>query len=274
MISLLNGASNLVFDLWLGAFRFLPPTLQAASLGLPAAALALLVYRYVSNQRGIRAARDKITAHLLELVLFQDDLRVSLRAQGSILRYNLIYVGHALLPMAVMLVPFVLILVQVESRFAYRGLAPGDSVILSVRADDEAPMSQRPVSLVLPPGVVRETPPLRVDALHEIRWRLRGETPGQHRIVIHLDQTQVEKRLVVGPDTTTLERASYRSTDLNTLLYPLEPALPRDGPIAEVELDYPRARGSFWGLSSASWALVGTSLLFGFGLRRLFGVVF
>jgi hypothetical protein len=39
-------------------------------------------------------------------------------------------------------------------------------------------------------------------------------------------------------------------------------------------MTYPRSRGVFAGLSSASWILFGATLVLGFALRRAFGVTF
>ena len=74
-----NQALNVLFDALLWPVSWLPGSGQAAWLGLPAAVLALLVFRWVSDQAGIERAKDRIKAHLLELFLYRDDFRVSLR---------------------------------------------------------------------------------------------------------------------------------------------------------------------------------------------------
>ena len=44
-----------------------------------------VVFKYTSNQRAIKRARDDIKAHLLALKLFKENTRVIFRAQGRIL---------------------------------------------------------------------------------------------------------------------------------------------------------------------------------------------
>ena len=62
---------------------------------------------------------------------------------------------------------------------------------------------------------------------------------------------------------------AYRASDMRTLLYPRVAALPSDGPVASLAIDYPRARGEFAGLSSTSWMFFGMVMVFAFALRRL-----
>ncbi len=274
MWPIVNQIVSLLFDVLLWPVSGLGAGWQALLLGIPAALLALLVFRYASNQAGIEREKDRIKAHLLELRLYKDDFKVSLLAQWGILRHNMAYLGHALLPMAVMIVPFVLILIQVESRFAFRSLEPGEAALLTVTLDSDEPVSQLPVELRLPADLVRETPALRIDQSDEVVWRVRGEQAGVHEIVIAVGDDEIRKRVVVGANGTWVATDLYRASDWGTLLYPQEPALADDGPARALQLSYPRALGEFAGLSTASWILFGSSILFGFALRGVVGVTF
>lgn len=269
-----NHAVTLLFDALLWPVSGLPAGWQAFWLGVPGALLALYVYRLVSDQEGIQRAKDRIWAHVLEMRLYKDDFLVSLRAQGSIFRHNMVYLGHALLPMAVMIVPFILMLVQIESRFAYRGLEPGEEALLTVRLDGDQPVSQIPVELRVPAGLERSTPALRIDETGEVVWRLRALEAGLHDLGIAIVDEEVHKQVAVDSDGTWVATDLYRAGDWLTLLYPQEPALSSDGPIASIQLSYPRASGEFAGLCTATWIFFGSSMLFGFLLRGLVGVTF
>lgn len=275
MWTAVNRALNAVVDVWLWPVQGLGAGWQIAVLALPATVIALLVYRLISNQAGISAQKDKIKAYLLELLLYKDDLRVTLAAQGRIFNHSLRYMGHALLPMAVMLAPFLLIMVQVESRFAFQGLEPGDSVILSVAVDTtQQRVQQTDYQLELPAGLTVETPPVRVAATGEVLWRIRAGAAGDHVATIRSAGNAIEKHIQVGAQYTRLAPSLYQSSSLLTLGYPAEPALAADQPMTRVSLEYPRARGEFAGLSSASWLLFLYSILFGFALRGIVGVTF
>ena len=65
-----------------------PPSGRWSCSRVPGALFALAIYKAISNQAAIRDAKDKIIAHLLELRLFRDDLRVLLRAEGRRVRQH------------------------------------------------------------------------------------------------------------------------------------------------------------------------------------------
>ena len=81
---------------------------------------------------------------------------MTMRAQGKILRHNLTYLRHALVPMAVMIGPFVLMLIQVESRFALRSLVPGEATTLTVAVDGDERVSALATGLRVPDGLAHD----------------------------------------------------------------------------------------------------------------------
>jgi hypothetical protein len=268
-----NGAVNAAVEGWLWAFNGFPAWVQFCALALPVTVLALLVYRYASDQNGIRAVKNSIKAHLLELRLFKDDLGVTLRAQGQILKSSVLYAGYALAPLAIMLIPIVLILIQVESRYAFRPLQPEESTLVEVSVDSATPVSELPAALLLPTGIVGETPALRLDDEQKILWRVRAQRAGEYDMRIRVGDQEFPKKIVVGSEGL-VSPAIYAADDIRTLGFPLERALQRDSVVSAVEVSYPRSRGVFAGLSSASWTLFIASLVLGYALRGLFGVTF
>ena len=117
------------------------------------------------------------------------------------------------------------------------------------------------------------TPALRADASSEIYWRVRATTPGLHNLKVHVGEEQAD-RIVNAEGSRGVMSMAYRSSDMRTLLYPRVTALPPDGAVASLAIDYPRARGEFAGLSSTSWLFFGMVMLFAFALRRFFDVSF
>lgn len=274
MWSLVNDVLNVAFDAWLWPFHGLSAIWQIIALALPATIFSLLVFRYASNQDGIHSAKNKIKAYLLELRIFQDDIGVTLRSQGHILRYTALYMRYTLAPMMIMIVPFILVLLQVESRMAFRSLEPGEQAIMAVTMDLQVPVSQVDYEISLPDGLTKETHPVRIDSTGEILWRIRAQKTGSYRAAFSIDQQEFEKLVVVGGQQARLAPSVYRANDIRTIGYPAEPALASDQPVASVAITYPRARGEFAGLSSASWLLVLFTLVFGFALRGVMGVTF
>jgi hypothetical protein len=269
-----NNAMNGAFDIYLWPFQSLPVSVQVLALAIPPTIVALLAFRYTSNQAGITRAKNLIKAHLLELRLFKDDLRVLLQAQGRVLLNSLRYMRFGITPMLVMIVPFLIILVQVESRFAYSAVSLGEPVILTVTVDRTTAVSELVTDLVLPPEVRSETPALRIDSSGELYWRVAAQRPGTHRVGISIGGQTVTKQIVVGTAVGRLSPAIYRGNDWRALAWPGEPSMATDAIPESIRVSYPRGRAEFAGLSSASWLLFGQCLVLGFLLRRFFNVTF
>jgi hypothetical protein len=267
--TVVNAPFNALF--WL--VQWLPPQWQVVVLALPGALFALWIYKLVSNQDAIRDAKNKIIAHLLELRLYRDDLRVLLGAEGRVFLNIGRYLGHSLLPMALMLPVFLLMLIQIESRFAFRGLAPDEQALVTVGVVSDGPVSHLPVRLDAGDGLTVATPALRADASSEIYWRIRAVKAGIHDLKLHVAGEQAD-RVVRADAAAGAMSTAYRANDMRTLLYPLVAALPSGGPVASLAIDYPRARGEFAGLSSTSWLFFGMVMVLAFALRRFFDVSF
>lgn len=267
----MNGVSNALFGALLGLAQLLPEWLAGALFGALCAPFALLVFRYTSNQAAIERTRDRIQAHLLELRLFGDDLRLALRAQRHILRDNLAYLARAALPALVLAGPFTLALVQLEARYALRPLAPGEHGIVRVELREDTVASAQRAEIRVPRGLTLETAALRKDQAREIAWRVRADLPGRYLVEIRLGDQVYERRVLVDGARSALARRVCASGDVATLLAPSERALPAAGPVRCIEIDYP-ARSVALGLSDAAWWFLGGSLALGFALRRPMGV--
>ncbi|MGH8559322.1 MAG: hypothetical protein ACRESZ_18125 [Methylococcales bacterium] len=135
-----------------------------------------LVFRHASNQDAIRREKDKIKAYLLEIRLFKDDLGITLGAEKKLFKHSLAYMGHCLVPIRIMIVPFALILAQVESRFALKSLETGQETILSVTLDPAKSVMTSRVALELPPGLSQTSPAMRIEQSGQILWRIISPT--------------------------------------------------------------------------------------------------
>ncbi|MBM4196647.1 MAG: hypothetical protein FJ197_06020 [Gammaproteobacteria bacterium] len=264
----LNAGTNALGSAWFGLIAGLPAAWQIAATAVPLTVFALLVFRFASDQAGITHAKDQIKAHLLELWLYKDDPGVLLRAQGRVVLHSLAYLGYSVVPLALMLVPVALLLVQVEARHAWRPLAPGEGAIVTIAIESQGAVSLRGS------GVVVETPALRLDDRGEVLWRVSGAGSGPQQVEFDVAGNTVARRVLVGDGMPPLAPVVYRADDWRTLGSAVEQALPAGSPVASVTVDYPRARGEFIGLSSASWLLFGFTLLLGFALRGVFRVTF
>ena len=270
----INSVLNTLFDLLCAPLARLNPWWAMAFLSLLTGLLMLLVFRFTSNQQGIRRTKDRIKGHLLEFRLFKDSLGVTLQAFGNILVQNLRYLGHALKPLLVMIIPLLLILAQLNARFGYRPLRPGEQVLLKVKLARETNPLDLDMSIVPSSGFTVETPPLRIEEESEIDWRLRAVEPGRHGIVLRWPGQSVVKTMDIGPPgLSPLAPLTTNREFFNQLFNPADRPLPKSVPLDSIELMYPGRSLRFLGMN-IHWLLAFfvLSLIFGFSLKGLFKV--
>jgi uncharacterized membrane protein (DUF106 family) len=268
--SLLTG----LFDALFFPFRSLNPWWAMIFISLLTGLLMLFIFRLTSNQAGIRAAKDRIKAHLLEMRLFKDNLRVTLGSQRQILAANLRYLGYSAKPMLVMIVPLVLILVQLNFWFGYEPLAVGEPAILKVRLVGQASPMKTDLQLQAPPSIRIETPPLRLEGERETEWRIRPQAAGMARLTISAPGVIYEKSVFAGgASLSRLTPVRVKRNFLDELFHPGEGALAAGGPVQSIEVVYPARRLPLLGLR-LHWlvAYFALSIVLGFALKRPFKV--
>jgi len=173
---------NHLFDILIWPFRSLHPFYSLTVFSLLTTVFTLVVFRYASDQPAMRRIKDRLQAHVLEVRLFPDQLPVVLRAYLRLLAGVLIYLRHSLKPLALLILPLLLILVQLEAHFGRLPIRVGDNFLLKARLSEIAALGQ--VSLRLPQGLRSTAPALHIPDMREIDWRIQAELPGRHRAEI------------------------------------------------------------------------------------------
>jgi uncharacterized membrane protein (DUF106 family) len=236
--------------------------------------LMLIIFRYTSNQEGIRKVKNKIKAHLLELRLFKDSLALSLKTQGNILRNNLKYIGHSGKPLLVMIIPLILILIQLNFWFAYQSLKLGEATILKVKLKEGQNILDLDLSVEAPPSLAIETPPLRIEEEEEINWRLRAKEKGLHSLTFKINGQSFEKKVAVDQKPLTqISPLKVQRNFIDELFNPGESPLPRNLPVKSIEVKYPAKNMNLFGWH-LHWiiAYFALSIIFGFALKGVFKV--
>ncbi|HOW85321.1 MAG TPA: hypothetical protein P5119_08255 [Candidatus Aminicenantes bacterium] len=269
---------NLVFGGIVGAvlwpFRTLSPWAGMVAVSFLTALLMLEVYKLTSNQAAIRRAKDLIKAHLYEMRLYKDDMRITLGAQRAILKANLSYLAANLKPLAVMIVPLVLILAQLSVWYDRAPLRPGQETLVKARLEGTADPVGAGLDLEVPPGLEITAPAVRIPDLHEVVWRIKAVAPGSGRLTVRSGGTALGKAVVVGDGP--LRRVSAiasRGSFSKRVLYPGEGPLPAGSPVRSIEILYPAGRLAAFGLN-VHWliAYLVLSIVFGFAFKGVFKV--
>lgn len=275
-MSFVNALLRPAFDLLLAPFAGWPPIVSLVVVSLLTAILMLVVFKHTSNQDALAAVKRKIHAGLFEIRLFNDDLRAIMRAQAEILRHNLTYLRLSLVPMVWILPPLVLVIAQLQFHYGYEGLRPDEATLLKVDLKPEAVRAgERPsVVLDLPPGLGAQTEDVWLPAESQVAWRLAAHEEGDYEVGVAIDGAPpVTKTVRVTPRTVRLSPIRVDPSFLSQLIYPAEAAVPADGPIQSIHLDYADREISVFGLGM-HWLIpfFVLSIAFAFALRGWFKV--
>jgi len=272
-MTILNTILNTIFRWLLYPFETLSPWVGLVVTAALTSVFMLWVFRLTSNQAGLSAAKRRIHAGLFEMRLYQDDLRALFAAQREVLRFNLTYLRHTLKPFAWLILPVVLILVQLDLRYGYKSLEPGQAALVRVRFAESIAFAPGELRLEVPEGLRVETRPLRIPHEQEVDWRIRAEEVGAYRISVVAGEESFVKEVLVGP--RLVPRSPRRGSGwLDALLYPSEPAFAGDASVRSIEITYREERFTLWGFRM-HWMVpfFVLSVAIAFALRKPFKVV-
>ena len=238
--------------------------------------LMLLLYKWSTDQEAIVAARRVLTGRIYEMGLYQDHLGVLMKIQRDLIVANLRYLRRSLPALAVIVLPMVLILVQMEGRFGHRPLRPGETTLLEATVAADRTDLLDTIALSADGGVTVETPPVRDYAAGTAVWRLRADTAGRHAVAVRFaGAPAVTKEIVVGGGLPRLAEVREHESLGRVLLNPAEAPLPTGSPVARIDVDMPSRRLDYAGIET-DWliALIVFSLATGLAVKDLLRVRF
>lgn len=288
-MSAFNTVFSKFFDLVLYPFHKMSVWIGMLLISLLTGLLMLVIFRYASNQEGIKNTKDKIKAHLLEIRLFSDNLGVTMKAQGNILRANLKYMGYAFKPLLIMIIPLILILIQMNFWFGYNSLSPIEPFLVKIKLEKGYNPMEVDIQLETPPALTIETLPLRIVEDNEINWRMSAKETGTHELQIHVAGHTLSKKVTVDKAAadkplSKLSPKKLKGNAVEILLHPAEAPIDKSIPIKSVEITYPERLMSVLGLTIPSFSLFGSlvpswlivffilSIIFGFAFKGIMGV--
>jgi hypothetical protein len=238
-----------------------------------AAGFAMLwAFGQFSDQARIENAKRKVRAHLYAFRLYSDEPALIFRAQKQLLLWNGRYLGLMLRPMAVTIIPMVILLMQLDGVYGRRPLAPGEAAIVTVQLDNRSDLSRIMPSLD-GRAVAVETPPVRIPEEHQVCWRVRATGAESGTVLLHIPGLGVAKEVQSGPALGYVPERRVASL-LEWFRYPGERTLP-GGAVQWIEVSYPPADLDVFGFA-VNWLVwfclvsILTMLLF----RKRFGVTF
>ena len=262
-----NAALSALFEWLLRPLSGLPPVASLAVVSLGSAVVMLLVVRRTSDQQALGRVKRQIHASLFEMRLFNDDLRAILRAQVELLRHNGTYLRLWLAPLLWMIVPLVLVIAQLQSRYGYDGVEPGRPAL--VTAHLRSTSAPGAASLESTAGVRAESEAVWFPAAQELVWRVRPEAPGDYELRLNIGGQTVTKTMHVSTRVARRSPSRLEAGFINQVLNPAEPPLPAGSPISAITVGYAERGVSVFGWR-LHWMIVFfvLSMVFAFALRR------
>lgn len=280
-MSAINSAMTSIFGLIWAPFEGMNPWIGLTLLGVVFGILALLAMKYCSNQARIVELKDRYKGHVLAIKLFRDDLGVVISSLLHTLRLIGFYLGHQLRPMAVMMIPFVLIFAQMQMRLAYSPLPVGTETMVSVELSAQRPGEDVEVVAELPVGVELAGKPVRIPARKMVVYRLKVTAPGRHELRFQAGAETVTKSLHVGlaDDGTPMVSPVRSASFMDLLLFPTEPTFEANSGFSKIALSYPVRPLPFLGIDWSFGMELGMGITFviislvaAFLLKGAFGV--
>lgn len=248
----LNAAANFVGGVLLAPLTAVPGWLSATIVAAATGVLLLWVFKHTSDQNRVKAARSTISANLFALRLFKDSTPVTLRAQGRVFGGAFRLALLALIPMAVMTLPVLLVLGQLSLWYQHRPLHEGEEAVVTVALNKSAAASN--VTLEPAEGVEVLSGPVRVRSKDEVCWNVRATKPGQRSLAIHVGYKAYTKDLAIGTGTMRVSPRRPAWDWADVLMNPAEPPLQPTDAVRAVDIQYPH-RADGWASSADSWVI-------------------
>jgi hypothetical protein len=269
-------ALNKAYGLLFSPFENRDPIWLMLWLSVLTAVLVLLVYKYLSSQEAIRAAKDRVRSHILEIRLFQDDPVLMGRAVRAALRANLTYLRLNMRPFLIVFAPLFLLLVQMEARFGYRPLLPNESAVIRSVWRSTVAVDQGPSPSLIPgDGLTLQSPPVRIRERNEIDWKIRADRMGTNGFVLETTTHSLPLQVLVSEGLLPISPRNVRQGSLDGIWHPASQPLPPEGDLLSVEVGYPRRDFHLLGAKMHwIWPFLILSLLAGYLLKGVFRVQF
>ena len=271
---ILNNVLNFLFGLLYTPLRWLGPSWSIIGISCLSGTLLVWIFGKASNQAAIKRTRNRLSAELIALRLFKDDLRVFFGIQFQILAWTLRYLRHSLVPMMIVMAPIILILIQLNLHYGSRPLRVGEQTLVKVKLRDLSPLARGAgISLEAPANLKIETPGVRIEEMKEVCWRVRGASPGRFDLIVSDGSMPVKKNAAVGGPWEGVSSIRTRAHWLTSLLQPGEAPIPSHSSIASIEIVYPELDIFILGWR-INWLILFLvlSLGFGYALKRVLGV--
>lgn len=270
LFSILNPIANAIgrvtFDV-LGVFpKWASLTVLSALLGV----VMLFAFKYLSNQRAIGRVKDDISANLLALKLYKDELRVTALSQLRLLWAVLRLQRYVLTPVLILLLPMLLMLGQMGTYYQWEPVRVNETVLLRVQLVPQT--AGAGIELAASDSVRIDAGP--VASHSDVVWRLTPLAGGNHVVTVTAGDQRYSKVVSCGDAVSRVSAMRPAGNWTSQLLHPMETPIPTDARIRAITLE--QAKASSWFCGGDYWvvSLFVVSMIAALLLKPFVGVRF
>ena len=276
-----NHAATAIFNALLMPFEAIGPMTALILVSGIFGVIALIVFKQISWQDGIRGTKDKIKGNMIAIRLYQDDLGIVGKSVGKVFLRNFQYLGLNFGPILPLFIPFTLVAAQFVVRYAFdpievtqleeeelAGLQSGKGTMIEVQMKKGSEGDAMKLTLQYPEGIRAVSPLVRNAHLGVAFQEVVATESVNGEIDILVDGRSVgTKRIVAGDERTRLMQPERVSSFWLSWLWPAEDTFAGDNPIESIQFEYPE-RDIPWMLDGP----IGVILMF-FLASVVFGVL-
>jgi hypothetical protein len=246
-----NRIVSALFDVLVLPFEWMGDIVALIAISGVFGILALLLFKRISWQAGIKATKDKIKGHMIAIRIYQDDLRIVFGSVLKVVGRNFQYLALNFGPILPLFVPFVLIAAQLVVRYAFdplpvveesvaRARLPGRGTMLEVRLKHGRESEVRDLDVQFPAHLLALSPVGRNarDGLAVVEFAAVAPGTGDIQLVIGGSPVG-SKTVVAGAEAPPKMQPERVSSFFASWLWPAEPTFPPDSPIESVKFAYP-----------------------------------
>jgi hypothetical protein len=262
----INALVTKVFDLGLAAIEWAGVQVSLVVVSGIFGILALIAFKHISYQRGIKATKDKIKGHLIEIRIYQDDIGVASKAIAKVLLRNAQYVAYNFGPFVPLAIPFVFVLAQLVVRYGFAPipvvdasrmelvagpngshlrpeLLPGQGTLLTIEFADDRAADASGLSIRLPEGLVAVSPLVRAPSVGKAFQEIAATRAGAYDVVLELPGGRQEtKRIVAGNESRERMMQPERVRGAwSAMLWPAEKTFDAASGLKHVSFEYPES---------------------------------
>ncbi|MFZ0481068.1 MAG: hypothetical protein WAL71_18155 [Terriglobales bacterium] len=247
----------------------------------------IVLFGYTSDQKAIGIAKDQLKAHLLAVRLYRDQLHVVMGSYGKVLRGTGRYLKLAFKPLLYVIIPITLMIVWLDRSLGLTAIQTNTPFLLTVKISKSTGFSQigneaddtqeafNDARIELPPEITASAPPVHVSDENEIVWRLQANRDGAFHVKIIANGETVTKTVRVSSQLAQVSPECLRGHFWERMFLSGESALPADGSVDSIAVDYP-ARNISLGIADYEmnwiWLFFILSMVAGFIFKELLGI--